>query len=531
MAGLKGEKMTHKSRISRRSRSDGQKSRRPLEVALFVMTWLLVVAAFVAVYLNFFSGGILSLEQDEPAATSQSGGILWPDALYYTLGGEDTESFAKAENLQKTTLFAAGKSYLEILLEVVTFRAQTVSDEISLAPKMCFYYTSAISSDILEAQFSLEEDTLPNGEWNKIWIIPATSVSGEAVVILSNSETGRIVLGTAHKIIPEGAKEAQTCYTLDENAALITALQTASQSETKDYILEGETSVFVRSSSSSGKLLYQGTLCSAFGADQTEDEQEESKAAREAYGLLYFANEETMTRSETGSSLIFNDEKLTLRVDEDGRIIYMETLTDLEKESLTLPEAYSLAETFLKTDKSRLWDSRLGYVLSGAEVTDSGYLFTFDYTFNDLPITLLQLTSSADAAAAADSDETAETGTAVTQVHAITITVEGRKVRRYERWALEFSALEECGTQPTWLEALNYLTLVGAGDVTNPEVSYVATLGGTVAREGSWIFKPVWTVEAAEGESTITALCTEEISEILTTARTKATEEESEAAQ
>ena len=161
------------------------------------------------------------------------------------------------------------------------------------------------------------------------------------------------------------------------------------------------------------------------------------------YAISFFEYPETVTVKEGEDFCLFSNEKITVRIDREGHVQYVETLTDEEKEAVSMKEAYQLAYSFLNRDLERLGTEELGVRLAGYDAAQGRYEFVFSYTIGGIPYRMQQ---------------SKMTNWAMDDV--IQITIEGSKVRRYERYALDITLQQgdEYQLRSTWLDAANQLT-------------------------------------------------------------------------
>lgn len=129
----------------------------------------------------------------------------------------------------------------------------------------------------------------------------------------------------------------------------------------------------------------------------------------------------------------------------------------------TLVEAYTISRNFIGKDKGIIND----IYLSGAETRNDGLVFYYDYTVNNIPIKI--------------SDELAEQ---MGMTHSIEIVVNNGSVKRYKRYAVDFSVDTESTNEinvdmiTAWDDAIiNYTGNDVVTSVSDMYIGYFAGMG------------------------------------------------------
>lgn len=140
----------------------------------------------------------------------------------------------------------------------------------------------------------------------------------------------------------------------------------------------------------------------------------------EKYANYFFDNYVTGSDiSNVNGIYTLSNDDIVVKYYETGIFEYYNYDVGISQTEQTLVEAYTISRNFIGKDQGIMND----IYLSGAETRSDGLVFYYDYTLNNIPIKI--------------SDDLAEqTGMA----HAIEIVVNNGNVKRYKRYAVDFSA-------------------------------------------------------------------------------------------
>lgn len=403
-------------------------------LAMIVILFVLAVYQMVLIVWEM-QGGDGSSGQQSAEQESFYANLLRPYALYITLGGEEKGSYAKLSQESEgfETVFEQAYEVLDRLWQegedVILISEEALPRE---REKCIFTYTFQPDTFLIEAQLTASETDLPEKRWEEIWIIPSQSVSQPVEVYFINSQTEQYA-----KLMEESGwrweENQQFLDVLLEQGAplkkehLATDWAWPNVFERTDYVLE----------QTQRETAYRVRAESAFLAEGQIDRER-----MQEYAMQFFEYPETVSIKETEYTMLFINEKMTVKMDASGRLQYVETLTDAEKELLPMQEAYRLAAGFLQQDIERSQTGDIRYVFSGCERVKDSYVFYFNYMIQGIPYRMEPV-------------KTVEWRMAFP----IKITVEGKKVRRYERYVIDIEVEKDSAyeLQSTWLEAVDLL--------------------------------------------------------------------------
>ena len=100
----------------------------------------------------------------------------------------------------------------------------------------------------------------------------------------------------------------------------------------------------------------------------------------------FFAYPELVRGEEYAEGIVFTDDRVSVRISENGLIDYLQTPSQTAA-PVNINRAYALAAQFLETDldnETTVWETVLESVLP----TEGGYVFTWNYKIDGVPIIL-----------------------------------------------------------------------------------------------------------------------------------------------
>lgn len=412
-----------------------KKSARPWET-----TWWFVGAAIALLLLAFYQLTVIfwdaPMAQNEQTDTEQalrdeSANLLRPAEMMLTMGGEALYSRLQPSDEAFDILFAPCYAVIEQVIQNAAQSGAAGSEAVSeqelpwQQAAVVLLYDFIIESDLIAAQLETSEG-LPEGSWTQVWVVPASSQQ-ESMRVYWLGDDGRCW------------KTEAGSYDAVQNQELLQQMLPIGTALPVDYVALASVWPYEFESASFRPELSQHATASSVTAVSAFLEED----AMYDYAISFFEYPETVTVKEGEDFCLFSNEKITVRIDREGHVQYVETLTDEEKEAVSMKEAYQLAYSFLNRDLERLGTEELGVRLAGYDAAQGRYEFVFSYTIGGIPYRMQQ---------------SKMTNWAMDDV--IQITIEGSKVRRYERYALDITLQQgdEYQLRSTWLDAANQLT-------------------------------------------------------------------------
>lgn len=407
---------------------------RRMMMALLTVTALLFILAIYQVMLIFWQRSSEAESGEKDVQEGQAANMLKPQELYMTLGGPEEGSYARltAGTEGFDLLFDQAYAVLERVLSEKAQVFTIVENELPWERERCvFSYDFLVESLLIEAQLENAEIKLPYGSWSEIWIMPSQTASQQIEIYLLHAQERQYLR------VQGGSWEWA------ENQQLLNGLLQQTSIQKKEYLVSNWAwpGMFAQPGyvleQTQKETAYKVTAGSAF-----LQKQEMNTERMQEYAMRFFEYPETVSVKEADNTMLFINEKMTVKLDASGRVQYVETLTDAEKEKISMKEAYQLAVSFLREDMERLQQTDIGYTFSGYEVSDDQYVFYFNYLIHGIPYRMEQV-------------KTVEWR----MKFPVKITVEGSKVRRYERYVMdmEIDAGSAYELQTTWLDAVGML--------------------------------------------------------------------------
>ena len=346
-----------------------------------------------------------SVAQPDPEAN-----LLRPEEIFFTLGGEDGGygRIAKQDESFEDVFSSAYELLTYVLknseLETDSFEALPWSREVCI-----FNYGFALQTDLILQQIGLEKK-VAEGSWSEIWIVPAQN---------RQEKTGIYILDRDSDICLRAECSA---WDQEQNHFLMERLRNLESLLSKSYF--AVKSAWPKAELHGDYLLEEAMreTVSTIRADAIFLVGKKMNPLQaERYALRFFQYPDTVKVKESTEQILFTNEKITVKVDDTGLLQYVETLTEEEKKPITMKEAYQLAVGFVKADLDWEGTAGLDFSLSGYEIIEGQYVFYFNYLVGDIPYRM---------------DE--ERSELWRMEYPIRVTVEGSRVRRYERYALDF---------------------------------------------------------------------------------------------
>ncbi len=397
------------------------------------LLFVLAVYQMVLIFWEMPGGGSGEKQRDEQELLSTN--LLRPYVMYITLGGSERGSYARLDQEDEgfEAVFEQGYEVLERLWREKG-QALLISEEALPweREKCIFTYTFQPDTVLIEAQLTDAETVLPQESWQEIWILPSQSASQPVEIYFINAQSEQYA-----KLAGDGGwrwEENQHLLdillqqgTLLKKEHLATDWAWPGAFEQAGYVLE----------QTQRETAYRVKAESAFLLDG-----EMNRERMQQYAMQFFEYPETVSTKETDNTMLYINEKMTVKIDASGRLQYVETLTDAEKEQIPMQEAYQLAVEFLQQDIERSQTGDVQCVFSGCERAGGSYVFYFNYLIRGIPYRMEPV-------------KTVEWR----MEFPIKITVEGKRVRRYERYIIDIEVEKDSAyeLQSTWLDAVDLL--------------------------------------------------------------------------
>lgn len=443
-----------------------------MKSTFWVWVFLLLVAAVYQVVLIFWENPtkLESADWYSKAQADTEGNMLRPDVLYFSLGG-DEGSYGRLTKQDEgfEGIFLNTYELLSHVLKHGSMQMESI-EGLPWDKEACvFSFGFAMESFVIKEQIGLEKEP-EEGNWSEIWVLPARSSREKAGVYLLDRQSQRCL-----KV------EAQA-WEREENQQLLEQLLQQGSARNKSYLAMGkvwkqpqlagdfvlETSNYESINGTKAELIFQ------IG-------QKLNPIQAKKYALEFFQYPDTVTVREEATQLLFTNEKVTVKVDETGFLQYVETLTDEEKNDVGMKEAYQLAVGFVKEDLNWIASKGLDFSFAGYEIQKDGYVFYFTYLIDSIPFCMDSVM--------------AET---LRMEYPIRVTVEGSRVRRYERYVLEFSRDTEQNytLTKTWQDMLDEMATLGWKPEGIPKLNY---------RFSNYKLTLYWETKIKEGNARIKA--------------------------
>ncbi len=388
--------------------------------------------------------------------------LLTPGAMYITLGSEDG-AFIRIETEDEA--FGSLFSDCLQLAKRMSMSNWFVEDSSGHLPRqeaaIVFSYPVLMNMDLIREEMELSFGEELSYAFDQLWILPSLEAMETPRIFLVNTGAENIMR------LEAGSRE------WEENLSVYSEMLLLGTTRDRTYL---ESSfVFDKPADNGGfilqpsqkEIILTGKIGSYFNSPVMS--KEEIKKRISAYGLSFFEYPDTVTVDQDDDRTIYMNEKISLRINRNGLVEYVETLTNLEKEKVSLKEAYRIAFDFLLLDLSRQSGIHPVPVFAGYEEKQDEYVFYFDYML-DHHMLVPRLTGSS-------------------LEHACRIVVRGTKVQRSERLALELHLNRD-------RKALTYSWL----DMANREEAATKKLPLLVYYDVNGTIVPRWVMETNDGK-------------------------------
>ncbi len=403
----------------------------------WVLLFALLVLALYQIVLIFWeapsqqeNGIWYSVAQPDPDAN-----MLRPEEIYFTLGGVDG-SYGRISKQEEDfeDVFLSAYELLSYVLENSEMETKAFS-ELPWAREACvFNYGFVLENDLILQQIGLEKE-IAEGSWSEIWIVPAQNRKEKVGIYMLDKEA-EICL-----------KAEYNAWDKEQNHFLLERLRDRESLLSKNYF---SIRMAWPKQSLQGDYLLEDAMRETVYTIRTNTifllGKKMNSIQAERYAFRFFRYPDTVTIKESTEQILFTNEKITVKVDNTGLLQYVETLTEEEKKPVTMKEAYQLAVGFVKADLDWEKTAGLDFSFSGYEITEGQYVFYFNYLIGEIPYQM-------------DAEKTK----LWRMNYPIRVTVEGSRVRRYERYALDFEL--DMTTQRTldhtWQDVMNEMAAQG----------------------------------------------------------------------
>lgn len=367
--------------------------------------------------------------------------MLRPDEIFFTLGGNDG-SYGRVgkQDEEFEDIFLNSYELLSYVLK--NGKVETENwDQLPWEKEACVLsYGFELKSDLIMEQVGMESE-LVSGSWSEIWILPAQNRQENACIYILEQESGQCL------------KVEYAAWKMEQNQQLLVLLRQKESVLSKDYLAVGK---WWPGREIQGSYVLENTLHeTAYPVNAnvvfTIGRQINASRGKE-YAMRFFQYPDTVTIKESESQILYNNEKITVKVDENGFLQYVETLTQEEEEPVTMQEAYQLAVGFVKADLELDPIYNIDFSFAGYEVGEDQYIFDFNYLICGIPFQM-------------ESEKMA---------YPIRVTVEGSRVRKYERFVLEFTVERDhmYTLGYTWKEAMDQMAEKGDIPQGVPKLKY-----------------------------------------------------------
>lgn len=419
----------------------------------WMLSGVLVVTAIWQVFLIFENPLV---RNNREAQTDDAGqrmeDLLDPKEIYVTLGGQENGAFVRL--LPENDEYVQTAQDMMAVLRTLLNEGEVTEVEISELPKGRLMGAMKLSFEVktsaLMEAFQIQK-VLPEMMISTVYLCPSIR-QGDMVEVYLLDEGGSRACR-----VQGGERE------LESNLALYADLLKDGSmifAGAERYIEAGcayenvfSRGVFAREVSDNMDLP-RGSLSSAFRFGGVV-----RLGSMNAYALRYFEYPDAVSHIQVEDYLVFSNEKITIRLTEDGFMQYVQTPTDAEKYSTDVETAYQLALQFLKSDMAYAEETNLTPVLTEYTCDGIEYTFYFDYEVNGIPLDLAVYPKIMSGAS-----------------HAAQVTVMGNMVREAKRWVLRIDLQDEVRwLRRDWLQAADR-AVSGRNDgtvvMTIPEVTY-----------------------------------------------------------
>ena len=436
----------------------------------WIISVLLAGAAMAQIFMIIgFSGrsGVRSALEGDARAEEYT--MLEAKNLYLSLQGRRQFVLVPEGTGDFETLSGKCRELLKeaLALSVVQTDLGALSPEDLLGETVCVLELKTTgSSQMIRSEMSLPENRFPEGRFDQIWIRPALSVTDDVEIYFLDSEGGTLMMASGGS------------YRLETNRNLLEEIIAVGSAVEADYVWQGD--AFPEIFAESGFLRLSGKEMGAKGSLSSPFLSEEGVLGTRMhrYGMSFFEFPDTVSEQMMGGAdgetdLLLSNEKITLRLSPEGKVVYVETLTEEEKEAVGLKQAYDIASGFIRQDMSHTSGEQMDFYLRSFEEAGGDFIFCFDYEIASLPLQMEELLQPLGMEAP------------------IVVTVQGSKVRRYERCLVKVELSSEQTLRYSWLQMADRCVEDGITLLGPPRLSYRLSHGQLIL---------FWLIPTPEGE-------------------------------
>ena len=450
-------------------------NRRREWMAFWIVSSLLVVLALIQISMIFWEGTTQKSGEPLLESTMEDYSLIEPQNIYLSIRGNRDFLLIPDETGDQQLLAGQAMDLLRLMMPSAMVQAYGASekriDRILPGTVMVMDLEQFRTSEELRAEFSLPENRVPAGSFDQIWLVPALSVMEDVTVCFLNTQTGSVLEAVG------GA------YLTDENRDILRNIMNLASSVDADHLWQND--AFDGSFEKQGFVRIAGHQSGARGSLDSPFLVDGAPAftRMRRYGMSFFEFPDTVSErifskdgaenSDTAAGFFFSNEKVTVRLSSDGHLIYVETLTELEKEPVSLDQAYDIAVSFISRDMGFPGGEKASWTLRETRRSGSDYVFCFDYKLDGLLLNMDRYLQDH------------------TQMEApLIVTVRGSKVCRYERMLTALQQEEPAVLRYTWMEVADQCAAEGIELLAPPALVYEASFGQ--------IFL-YWKIETPEG--------------------------------
>ena len=249
---------------------------------------LLILLAIVQLLWIFKMPQALRRTSDsQESSQTQNAGILKPQQVFLTLGGQDSGSYARLTFAEDSfeSLYGSAFDLLQTLAPQLTFEKHEAGDLPWQRAQVILSYSYAVGRDAVNSQLGTDID----GSYNEIWIVPSLSEDQQAQICFYNSYNGACLIGTGSRGM-----------TAQDRALAQTLLETGIDKDNRYVEMSGafpdafsEGMTFLPEVSQHETML-RGSAVSAF----LDDEKKEDPSRMDRYAMQFFRSPATVTRQE-----------------------------------------------------------------------------------------------------------------------------------------------------------------------------------------------------------------------------------------
>ena len=427
--------------------------RKRRSVVYLTAALVLVAAAIIQVFLLFGSSTFVRNEDTQTEINwAVRDNLMAPRAVYVSFGGVGSPVFSKVEAVEEhyETLASDVAALMTRFLQGCDFIEGTKAD--LPAGQLCcvLEYGQAMDESSLASQVALERSRFPDMSFREIWIAPSLRTGEPIRVCFYDPATGHVVKANF------GERDWEENLTLFQDLSAIISEELKTP-ENRYYELNLAFPETFGNATFGRDTQVRSSYYTAAVSEIFLLNGEVNREVMNRYAMTFFAYPDTVSISESGESYFYTNEKISLKLNTDGHMLYLETLTEPEKETVSLSEAYLQALSFLKKDLAATPSSAVDVVYAGYEIVNEEYVFYFDYALDGVRISV--------------SDYVLKQWN---MVHPAVVSVRGSKVHRCERYiiAAVLDTSKSFSVQTGWLAMTNEFAESGRSMLSQPELIY-----------------------------------------------------------